>query len=427
MYEFLLEEFVLDMEKLDYKYEYNLNILDIDMKYTAESVGSDVIKKIKIGIKYLVNLTILSIEELAKINKQRDEQLKIRKTIKVYDKVLTKCPDIAKEKVYIRAYKDLKDKDDDYDKKINHNLLTIMHEMLYNARNGSLLMQYNLDKAVDGYYEIPVKDALVELNNYYNMIEKEINEDIEDLKTLYKDVDKVANMNIDAFASLKSLLTKVKETLVKKSFIFYLNLDLFQYQLSHIVSRDVAKKADDVVVDTHTKEGLEKVINSAQIVNTMKVGDMEFRIYKTTYNDISCFNYKGNDIYVTNDFFNLPKGYQLAILYHEIGHTMSGHFYPLEIQDDEKKLKSIKKYKKKFDRMVYNSRYFNVENLNNDEELIYILTELDADRYSANLVGKHMMNSALKSTFNDMLKHSGLSKELIRYNKFRMKLRTKMI
>ena len=46
MNEFLME-IALDIEKLDFKYEYNLKLLEIDMEYTTEFVGSEAIKKLK--------------------------------------------------------------------------------------------------------------------------------------------------------------------------------------------------------------------------------------------------------------------------------------------------------------------------------------------------------------------------------------------
>lgn len=422
-----LTEIALDIEKIDFKYEYNLKLLDIEMDYTTEFVGSEAIKKLKKGIKYLINLTYLSIEELKKINDNQAEKLSIGKTIKVYELITKKYPDLSKEKVYIRAYKDLKDNDKDYDKKIDHNLLVNVRELLNNPRNAYLLMNYNIDKATDGYYEIPLEDAVTQLKTYYDNLIKETEEYKNDLKTLSRDIDKVMSIDVDIFSGIKKLLMNVKEAVIRRTYIFYMNLDLLSYQIKHITEKHVENKAEEVVINIDSKEDIDKVKKSSEQVGTMQVGELTFNIYKTKYNNISCFNLGGHDIFVTNKFFNLPKGYQLAILYHEIGHTTSGHFFPLEIQDDAERLKIIKKDKKKFDRLVYNSRYYNVENLINNEELLYILTELDADRYSANKIGKRLMKSSLKSTFNEMLKNSDLSKDLVKYNKFRMSLRTKMI
>lgn len=426
MNEFLME-IALDIEKLDFKYEYNLKLLEIDMEYTTEFVGFEAIKKLKNGIKYLVNLTYLTINDLIKLNKVQMEKHEVNKMIKFYNKTIKKYPDIGKQKVYVRAYESLKDKYKDYDNKINHNLLAVVKALHDSPMDATLLMGYNMDKASDGYYEMTLNEAIDNLNGYYDSLITETENCKNDIKNLSKDIDRVMSVDVNLFDSVKKLLNNLKEYLVKRSFIFYINLDLLTYQIKHIVSKDVAVKADDVVLDTSKKEDLQKIISDAKKVQTMQVGDLKFNVYQTNYNDISCFNLHGTDIYVTNRFFDLPKGYQLAILYHEIGHTVSGHFFPLEINDDMEKLKTIKKDKRKFYNLLFNSRYSNVEELIDGEELLYIITELDADRYSANLVGKHMMKSSLKSTFNNMLKNSDLSKELIKYNKYRMKLRTSMI
>ena len=124
---------------------------------------------------------------------------------------------------------------------------------------------------------------------------------------------------------------------------------------------------------------------------------------------------------------------QRAIILHEIGHYEMGHFGIHQLPDEVARLKQLEKDIKKFYRLT-NEAY--TQFIHNDDELVYLLIELEADRFAAKEVGKYGIATALnlhaKQIFKNTIAKNPASmtkdeKLLVAYNQERMNLRNWMI
>jgi hypothetical protein len=148
----------------------------------------------------------------------------------------------------------------------------------------------------------------------------------------------------------------------------------------------------------------------------MEYGYTTFTIHQTEYPNISAFNYNGYDIYVDKNFFTLPKLYQMGIIYHEIGHQQARHFKPNKeemkhygIQDEQDLYQRIIKDMNAF--LSKKNKYgsaFAIEGKPDHYDLdtmVYVLLELDADRFAANKVGKKIYSDGLSAFVKRYLAH----------------------
>ena len=221
------------------------------------------------------------------------------------------------------------------------------------------------------------------------------------------------------------VLNTIKDSIDKKFDIMVMNMEAMKYEMVRFINEDLDEASNKVVVNKK-EPSARKIMKTAELYDTITYGGDTYNIYKTTVSNISCFNYGGHDIYLDKDFFDLPKGYQLAILYHEIGHNVSGHFgvtkkelkkIDIPIEDEEKVLKRIKKDIKNF--TFHESKRSIYRHTKDDEyyeELLYILVELDADRFSIKNIGKRLMSNSLHDIDRNMAKGSSIDDDMLAYN-----------
>ena len=89
----------------------------------------------------------------------------------------------------------------------------------------------------------------------------------------------------------------------------------------------------------------------------------------------------------------------------------------IPIEDEEKLLKRIKKDIEKFTFHESNlSVYRHTKDDDYYTELLYILVELDADRFSIKNIGKRLMSNSLHDVDRNMAKGSSLDDDIISYN-----------
>ena len=247
----------------------------------------------------------------------------------------------------------------------------------------------------DKIYEIKIKD----IPSFFEMSIHNLDKSISTLESNVNDFSRYVDYQETTNASKRNIFTffkSIKSSIKKRFDIIDMNFEIIQFKINQVLHEDLEDELHKYVKEPSIK----KQVSSAHKVDEITYGDTTYNIYQTEYPNTSCFNYGGLDIYLDKAFFNLPKGYQLAILYHEIGHHQSGHFRPkgglrkanLTVEDEAAIMKRIKKDMNSFiASSTFNSK-FGPKAYNDGSELAYLLLEWDADRFAAdNVVGKHMI------------------------------------
>ena len=152
--------------------------------------------------------------------------------------------------------------------------------------------------------------------------------------------------------------------------------------------REAAKNYENLT--TRKKINLEK---KSPVVATYQFGELTINVHELPVLSATAYNRDGTDVFVDQMFKEYPRAIQKAIIYHEIGHLANGHFGTLDKQNDTVDARRMAHQVKKYKRMV--SRSVFKEDMD-DDELIYIMVESEADRYAAKFVGKKTVDASLK-------------------------------
>lgn len=152
--------------------------------------------------------------------------------------------------------------------------------------------------------------------------------------------------------------------------------------------REAAKNYENLTA--RKKINLEK---KSPVVATYQFGELTIKVHELPVLSAIAYNRDGTDVFVDQSFKEYPRAIQKAIIYHEIGHLANGHFGTLDKQNDTVDARRMAHQVKKYKRMV--SRSVFKEDMD-DDELIYIMVESEADRYAAKFVGKKTVDASLK-------------------------------
>lgn len=428
----ILMEYVIQSDKLDNTFQTSIEYLSM----VNENVITDTISSVKEAIHKMLkgfNGFCSQKKEILNLYKTKKE---LNKKIAYVNRLLKKNPSLGNETIVIRGYNG---------KIMNPDLqeeIQFLKNMMANVKTKYtdkdvyyFFTQYMMSRSGwDNFYKIKIS-AIPEL---YVEVTKSIDKEIDELESTLYDFSKyleTANEIENKLNVFTAVINGIQHTLSRRIDILTMNLEVIQYNIGEAVNKLVHKKLTKVVV---TPKDDKKIIEGAEKVKTITYGDETYDIYKTKYKNISCMNYGGFNIYVDNEFFDMPRGYQLAILYHEIGHQQCQHFKPkdmnkpITVEDEEKLMKRIKADMHMFYYYVNNYSMFRSDDYRDGTELIYLLTEWDADRFAAKQIGKSLVRSALTTRFNNMLdsdKHMSdpKNRKIKEYNKDRMRVRTSLI
>lgn len=384
----------------------------------------------------LKNMLFGYIHQKKKIHEYYVEKSHMQKKLKAIKKLCLNKK-IGNTKIVIRSYNDKLFKSTDINEQIQFakNMFTGIDNKLNNPELYKYFVGYIDDRSSwDKIYEIKIKD----IPAFFEMSIKNLDNAITTLESNVNDFSRYVDYQESSDASKRNIFTFFKsiKTSIKRRFeIIDMNFEIIQFKINQILHEDLEDELHKYVKEPSIKEQ----VSSAHKISEITYGDTTYNIYQTEYPNTSCFNYGGLDIYLDKAFFNLPKGYQLAILYHEIGHHQCGHFKPkgglkkanLTVEDEAAIMKRIKKDMNSFIlASKYNSKFGRNDAYGDGAELAYLLLEWDADRFAANnVVGKHIMGSALtdrfKRQFDIMWKDPTEDQKLMTdFNMDRMHLRT---
>lgn len=383
----------------------------------------------------LKNMLFGYINQKKKIHDYYIERSNMKKKLKAINK-LCKNKKIANTKIIVRSYNNKLFNTTDIDEQIQFakNIFSGIDNKLNDPTAYKFFEGYIENRSGwDKIYEVKIK----EIPSLFEMAIRNLDNTIDKLESNVKDFSRYINYQEVSDTSKRNIFSffkSIKESIKRRFDIIDMNFEIIQFKINQILHENLEDDLHKYVREPSIK----KQITSAHKVDEITYGDTIYNIYQTEYPNTSCFNYGGLDIYLDKAFFNLPKGYQLAILYHEIGHHQCGHFKPkgrmnkvnLTVEDEVAIMKRIKNDMSSFILSTSLNSQFGPSAYDDGSELAYLLLEWDADRFAANnVVSKNIMSSALndrfKRQFDNMWKEPTDEQKLTTaYNMDRMHLRT---
>lgn len=377
-------------------------------------------------------------KQLATVIEEYKIRSKIRKRLYVVNRMMKRVPSLRKTKWQFRTFGTLaKDKKGYYIKDIR--------SAIDIAKNASAALQYVGDERMrllinnyhsyhSGYdmmYIMTLEEAVGFLNNIVYSMNEELPYHLRELMNFDVAKQMVRDGEVDTAIEVKEKMSDIMACITNTAHIMSLNIDSVFHDFDTAIYSTMDKITDKYVIRSKKESSIFKELRkNSKKVAKMTYCNIDFDVYELPIKNSTCLNYAGSSIYVHNGFFELPIGFQEAILFHEIGHRVNGDFDNIEgVVDEEELFERFKKEAKKFDKIVRRSRDFrNDTSLNNDDELLYLLVELEADRFASRFVGKNIMRKTLTTHFDYGLDtNSEISDLARRFNKFRMKIRTRMI
>lgn len=387
----------------------------IPLQIYTESIQERFSKIIDVIINYIFGIKkILKIYFLKK---------NMKTGIKYIEKYIRKYPNLKTEKISVSLYgNDFKDILHDPDKFLQITLNMLQKVKFTNSRNKELydiMEKYQLKKlgnelymttTVENVIEM-VKLAILDLNTY----EKDIKDNIKEF--MY--IDKEDGINQNFINNIRTEVKMIADSLIMSS-------NAMVYDIQSLISTYIKKKRDDCI---QKDPNIKNLIKSSEEVKKIDCCGYSFKVLQSKkYSNISCLNNGGFEIYVDNSFFKEPIEIQEAIIFHEIGHFMKGHFKTkpnTDIEDEIALFKRIKHDVYKYKQYTFFSP-FRKFLMDNENELLYILLELDADRFAAEKTTKTTIRHSLNTRYRKYMQYidNDLDKK---YNRERMRIRNALL
>lgn len=419
----LIQEDTIFNRDIDYLYNYYCS--DIYNEKSAISLGIDILDK----ISRVVFTYIKTLREYLSTSYSR------KSYIRLYEKMgetIKKYPDLGNEAIIIPYIKndEIKSVEDMIDR------LTLFKD---NRKLYDIVSKYQISRASltkQPVYKSTVKDLYKSCGNSLDAYDEHIEEIKKDLLSVKRIIQKSKYNNsrgiINEFVDFCKIL---KESVQHQYTIIVLQTELLHDSLRFLVHKKI-NNAEFKYVESSTKvnknfiKSIENDFGKLTYKQTRKIGNFKVRIYESNKPNSSALIYDGKCIIVEKGFFDIPEGMQEAIIYHEIGHYMSGDFgfddeskYPSE-RENIKYVKKVKKYfDKEINKSIFKDDYYDIY----DSELLYLLGENNADNYSAKFLGKKLVKTTLMEHISDILKNNGYTENNYRFNMDRMKIRTNLI
>lgn len=417
-----MNTFYFEIEKLDNQFEMQLAMEDV----FSEGV-SDIATKLKSKIKKLLGIFTKYFQDLKTVWKTYKDKRKLHKTIEVCKKAIQQNPKLANEKITFRSY-GLNIKEDIPDSEYHKIAANLGQHILAKAdeRIGNLLEKYEWYVGLsDTFYTIKIKDAIKQMEWTEDSMEKLLDLSKDMLMDFNYYIRTAKEVDISIFHQVKKVMKKIQTKMSRCSNILMMNIEVTIDQLKSKGKKDIEETCKKVRRKELSDDTL---IKNAKHWKTLKFQGETYELYKLTNDSIRCFNKKGHYIYLNKEFEKLSEPYQIAIVLHEIGHYNQGHFDNHRgVEDLSKKMKTIRKDVKKYDKLVKKTVFKDIDQIKEGEELLYVLVELEADRFASQFVGKRIMQKALTDSFDRELKKTNVTGEDLEYNHFRMDLRTSML
>jgi hypothetical protein len=403
MEELTFEQFEMDL--FESESIFNKSICDTELYAYTESV-KDITAKIKSVISKFVNALHAYTENVKRIIELYKTKRGVERNLKVIERAIKKCPEISKEKIHYRIFYGSKD-DVDYYSKITNNLAYRI-ENLDSEWITTIIDNYykNIDCTDENLKDISIQAALKNTEAVIEGIEEEINETYKCIRHVSSAIEKSKNLNNKHASLFKKAVQSIQKGIQRKVYMIFLNIE---YLFSCIHSRvvDLVKKdSKEYVIKRISRENT--AIKHSKKIDTVEILGYKIELYETDRYIQSEFVTGSNNnpkIYLGKRFKELPRPHQLATLYHEFGHVINGHLGANLYRNEYKLSKTIKRRARK---------YLNVMNapmtdenkkiLSDDDVLVYLLIELEADEFASKVVGKRVMKKTLEKDYKQLVR-----------------------
>lgn len=281
-------------------------------------------------------------------------------------------------------------------------MLLSMSKLMYTE--GSYI---DMDKYVKGYMEDVVRgtkdtdilmvtydDLYKSVNNWLKISETRIH-NIRKRMLNFSLAWKQTNGECLSHTTIAQLFRMAKAACKEIAISTMYNLSSFRLYTCKMFTQAVSDKEREAAknyekLTARKKMNLEK---KSPVVATYQFGELTINVHELPVLSTTAYNRDGTDVFVDQMFKEYPRAIQKAIIYHEIGHLANGHFGTLDKQNDTVDARRMAHQVKKYKRMV--SRSVFKEDMD-DDELIYIMVESEADNYAAKFVGKKTVDASLK-------------------------------
>lgn len=412
---YMSEMLFIDLEKVIDTFDYRIELMNY--VYT-ENVGdvTNAIKTFFVKCTYVVTSFFNDLVNIVKLYKQESY---LQKKIEMIEELVAQDPSLGKIKItFSEPHDELGFKEE---LQIINNWI---HEMsiVKDTRTFVLLQKFHMDSdANDKHYTVTVNKALEAAKNF----EKEIEQTRDDLKKNLFDIqNRLLKMpeQRGIVEGFKQICKRFKDMILRKVYIMGNNFDVMLYNVKKYAKKIISEGESMVSVQEIKESTLTEIKKGSKKEKTIEINGKKFEVYTT--NTRTCCISNELIIYIDKTFYNYPKSYQDAILAHEAGHYFNGHISNVgKIRDSKKDIRYIKTLSKKFDKIT-NQRW--VEYQHGDNELLYLLTEIEADRFASFIAGKAAIKHALTDRFKDSLNFID-EPDISKYNNERMAIRTKLI
>lgn len=423
-------EFDLNMSKLSLKIDTLFDFIDVDLNKDIlinESAKGTVIKIKDILNKY-TKIYLLFLNNVKEIFKLYKSKRSIERNLKLMKRTIKKDPELANQEINFRLFSHYKKTYNDDENDVKYHELFIKN-LTYRIQTTN---QSDINNIIDDFYKsidhksnitkININVAINETEKYIETIDNEINRQKEYIKHLPD--------YINDFESSKSsgVICKIFKVLKRKCMIIYSNIVLDIELLYRGFNEIINKKTKDISKEYVKKRVLKvkrptNIYKNSKKIETIDLFGIKIDIYETDRYIESVFT-NGSAIYLDKSFKELPRMYQLSTLYHELGHILYGHSgNNMYLYRDEYKLsKNFKKKIKKIITTMEKSQY------NSDDELIiYLLAETEADSFSVEKLGKRITRKALNEDYKQMVKMLNMTGNNADFNLLIGKTRGKLL
>lgn len=375
----------------------------IDEEYCIESV-KDISDKIKNIITKFTNALYLYINSAKRIIELYNIKRDTKNNLKIIKRVIKKNPEIGKEKVSYRIFLNYNDNIDYYTKIINN--VTFRVENIDNKWVTDLIDNYY--KNIDGknmIEEITINDAVDSINTTLKMINDDMDKTYKRIKNISDELNKKDSLNKKHINLFKRIIQNVQKSIQSKIFMLSINID-FVFNKIHSVIKSIIKKDTEKCKIKKVISRDKTAIKYSKKVDTVDILGYKIDLYETDKYIQSEFVMGGKHptVYFGKNFRELPRANQVAILFHEYGHVINGHLGYVNYKNEYKLSKEFKRRTKKFFKTLGADFNSNKDKISDDNLLLYLLIELQADEFSSKIVGKKVIKKTLDHDYKEIVR-----------------------
>lgn len=360
----------------------------------------DIGTKMKSLFQRFVNALSVYANNTVRIISLYNDKRNVNNNIKVIKKLIKKNPKLGKKKIKYRLFSDYKD-NLDFDIKICNNIAYRI-EKLDEPWITNLMDSYykNIDSHDKNIHDVTISDALSNCEAVVSDIDKEIDKIVKSTKDIVSKLDKSENINENHLGIFKRFIKSIQTYIQTKTHMLILNVEFLFSNIHNVLKSSVEDAINTVVIKRQYK--YETIEKHATKVDTVDVLGFKIDLYETDRYIESEFTtgFKSPRVYFDKSFKKMPRASQEAILYHEYGHIINGHLGTVHYRDEYKLDKKIRRRVRKYLRFVDTDK----NKLKDDDLLLYLLVELEADEFSAKYVGKTVIRKTLEHDYKELIK-----------------------